>query len=300
MKHYIDIANIREENTELVESNTGAFEPGDIISVTEKIDGSNASFAMADGKLKAFSRKQELSFKNNLAGFWEWVQTLDAKEYEAYSDYIFFGEWLRKNKITYYKEYIDKFYLFDIYNKKEEKWMPQEFVKKQAEEHHLNYVPELYYGPFVSWEHCRTFMSSPAYGKTQEGIVVKNVSKMNREDIRLPVYLKIVNKSFKETKRVREIDPEKENEKAKTAALIESVVTPRRVEKMIYKLRDEGILPEKIQPEDMKTVAKHLPRRIHEDCMKEEPETVQAAGKYAGKAIAGRTMALAREIILGS
>lgn len=44
MKHYVDIENIRDSDTDFVRQNTGAFQPGDIISITEKIDGSNASF----------------------------------------------------------------------------------------------------------------------------------------------------------------------------------------------------------------------------------------------------------------
>ena len=169
MKHYIDIDNIRETDTELVKANTGAFSPGDIISVTEKIDGSNASFTCEGGRLFAFSRKQQLAFNNTLAGFWNWInESLNPAEYADEERYIYFGEWLRKNKIIYDKEFINRFYLFDIYDKVDEKWMSQDFVKEQAKKHHLTYVPELYCGPFVSWEHCRSFMDSPAYGDIQE------------------------------------------------------------------------------------------------------------------------------------
>ena len=40
-KHYMDIQNIREFDTELRYSNVKGFEPGDMISITEKFDGSN-------------------------------------------------------------------------------------------------------------------------------------------------------------------------------------------------------------------------------------------------------------------
>lgn len=299
MKHYIDIQNIRESENVLTKSNTGAFFPGDIISITEKIDGSNASFTYEDGKLLSYSRKQELNFNNTLAGFWNWVQELSPDDYKEESDYIFFGEWLRKNKITYDKECINKFYLFDIYNKKTGEWMPQNFVKEQARKHNLNYINELYFGPFISWDHCRKFMNSSIYGDTQEGCVVKNQTRLNDPEIRQPVYLKLVNDSFKERMKVREVDPEKEAEKERVHALIESIVTPRRVEKMIFNLRDEGVLPEVLEPKDMKLVAQNLPKRIYEDCIKEEPETVAAAGEMAGKAISGLTMKIARGIILG-
>ena len=109
-----------------------------------------------------------------------------------------------------------------------------------------------------------------------------------------------MNESFKESKTPKVIDPEKQAEKERAQALIDSIVTERRVEKMIFKLRDEGILPEIMTPQDMKTVAKNLPKRIYEDCIKEEPETVKAAGAFGSKAIAGTAMKWAKKIILGS
>lgn len=78
------------------------------------------------------------------------------------------------------------------------------------------------------------------------------------------------------------------------------VVTKRRVEKEIYKMRDEGIVPEKINPSDMKIVAQNLPKRIYEDCLKEERELVESAGEYFGKMCSSKAMCLAREIILGN
>ena len=58
MKHFMDISRIKEdEGSELTMSNTGAFQPGDIIQISEKWDGANASIAIDDnGNLVAFSR----------------------------------------------------------------------------------------------------------------------------------------------------------------------------------------------------------------------------------------------------
>lgn len=78
------------------------------------------------------------------------------------------------------------------------------------------------------------------------------------------------------------------------------VVTKRRVEKEIYKMRDEGIVPEKISPSDMKIVAQNLPKRIYKDCLKEERELVESAGEYFGKMCSSKAMCFAREIILGN
>lgn len=44
-KHFMDIVHIREESDELKQANTGCFESGDIIQISEKWDGSNACAA---------------------------------------------------------------------------------------------------------------------------------------------------------------------------------------------------------------------------------------------------------------
>ena len=82
-------------------------------------------------------------------------------------------------------------------------------------------------------------------------------------------------------------------------ALAESIVTKNRVEKEIYKMRDEGLVPEKLGPKDMGLVARLLPKRMFEDCLKEELETVKACGEYFGKACSALSMKHAKEIISG-
>ena len=83
MKKYIDIQVVRERETMLdditLPVNTGAFQVGDIISITEKVDGANASIRYDEKEdvLRAFSRNNELSKDQNLRGFWEYVQKMD-------------------------------------------------------------------------------------------------------------------------------------------------------------------------------------------------------------------------------
>lgn len=45
-------------------------------------------------------------------------------------------------------------------------------MKEFAKEYGFNYVHELYYGEFISWEHCFSFANSPMYGEQQEGIAI--------------------------------------------------------------------------------------------------------------------------------
>jgi hypothetical protein len=143
---------------------------------------------------------------------------------------------------------------------------------------------------------------STAYGPDQEGIVVKNQTALFRPENRFPAYLKIVNESFKETMKVKqpkEIDPEATALRQRNIELANSIVTEARVKKMILKLIDEGIIPENLTPKDMGLVMKHLPKRIYDDVLKEEIETVKAIGENASKIISTSVAQIARKIIIG-
>ena len=303
-KHYIDIENLREEDTELRQSNAKGFEVGDIISITEKIDGSNLCicYDSETDSLKAFSWIQELSYNNTLSGAWNLTNILDIKAFKAHPSWRIFGEWSgARNKILYDDRFKKKWVIFDIYDTESEQWLSQDTVKDFCKEADLEYIHELYNGEFISWEHVRSFLHSPNYGERQEGVVVKNQSKLSSENSRLPSYLKIVNDDFKESMKHHEkvIDHEKEQANVEAMKIVESIVTRNRVEKELFKMRDEGIIPEKLHPKDMTLVAKSLPKRVYDDCVKEEKELVVQCGEYFGKMCGQQTMKFAKEIILG-
>ena len=309
-KHYIDIQNIREEDTELRNRNTQAFDESCNIYIQEKFDGSCASccYDPETDQMVAFSRKQKLDISKNLNGFWNYVQALPEKAVElfkAYPNFVVFGEWNNKNKIVYDDTgKISHWYVFDIYDKETCQWQYQPIVKLFCEKAGLEYINVLYSGKFISWNHVRSFLNSPAYGPKQEGIVVKNMTKLqdwDPDDVKAPCYLKIVNESFKESMKTKEkiIDPEKENAKAEAQKMMESICTVKRKKKELYKMRDEGILPEKIEPTDFRTIAQNLPKRIYMDLLKEEKEIVIACGEYASKACHGIVMSIAKDLVLG-
>lgn len=313
MKHFVDIQVLREFDEvisdEIVKyNNCSSFQVGDMISITEKFDGSNASIALEDGVIKAFSRKQELSFANTLNGFWKYATSFTPEQLfdEGEENFIVFGEWATKNKIIYNGDSMQKWYVYSIFDKVAEQWLDRDVVLAYCEKHNLTPIHEFYFGPFVSWDHCRSFMNQPQYGERQEGVVVRNFDAKHRnedksdtERSRAPHILKLVNDSFKETMKVRQrvVDPEKEAEKERATELMESVVTEARVTKMLLKLRDEGVLPEAIAPEQLGLVAKVLPKRVYEDCLKEEPEIVMAAGEKSGKICNSIVMKTIRKIM---
>ena len=317
-KKFIDIDYIREDDlvigkkadgTDAVRpKNTEAFEPGDIIQITTKIDGANASIAWDDttGKLEIFSRTNLLDAPGSLRGFYDYIKTeVEPKtDWSIWPWFVFYGEWEISHTCKYNKDVYNKWYVYDIYDKLAGCYLPQENVKKLCKALDLDYIEELYCGPFISWDHCRSFLNkSTAYGSEQEGIVIKNQTKLGNPDNKNPAYIKIVNDKFKESmhskKEKKPINPKKEAEKQKAIELASSIVTEARVKKIILKLIDEGKLPETLQPKDMSLVMKQLPRLVFEDCVKEENETVKLLGEYAGKFIAAETAKQARKIVIG-
>lgn len=314
---FVDIDYVREEDlvigkkedgTDAVRpKNTGAFEPGDLISITTKIDGANASVAWDEttGKLEIFSRTNLLDKPGALRGFYDYVKTeVEPKtDWSIYKDFVFFGEWCVKHSVAYNPEWYNKWRVYDIWCKSAGCYVSQERVKATCRLLGLEYVEELYYGPFVSWDHCRSFIGkSKAYGPEQEGVVVKNQDKLDTKDRTAPAYIKIVDEKFKESQKVkakRELSPEEAAAKERGTTLAASVVTEARVRKIILKLVDEGILPAELGPKDMGTVMKHLPKRVFDDVLKEEREVVAQIGEGAGKFISAEAAKQARKIVIG-
>lgn len=317
-KKFIDIENLREhdevigqkeDGTDIIrKSNAGEFDVSDIIQITTKIDGANASIAWDETtqKLEIFSRTNLLDNSNSLRGFYDYIKTqVEPKtDWSQFKNLVFFGEWCVGHSIKYNNDWYGKWRVYDVWNKERGKYLDQISVEALCHILGLEYIEELYYGPFISWEHCRSFMNkSTAYGPDQEGIVVKNQAALFRSENRFPAYLKIVNESFKETMKVKtpkEIDPEVEAAKKKAIELANSIVTEARVKKILLKLIDENIIPENLTPKDMGLVMKHLPKRVYEDVLKEELETVKAIGENASKIINTSVAQITRKIVVGN
>ena len=106
------------DDTLTLEKNTDAFIQGDIISITEKIDGANSSiyYDKKLDRLRCFSSKNELDFSNQLRGFLTYVESLDKEPFIKYPNYIFFGEWLVSHTVIYDDSNYNKWYLFSVYD----------------------------------------------------------------------------------------------------------------------------------------------------------------------------------------
>ncbi|MDE7099531.1 MAG: RNA ligase family protein [Ruminococcus sp.] len=295
-KTYMNILNLEEKIA-------NGFSVGDKIMIQEKIDGANASFQYdsESDSLQAFSRKQILSADNNLRGFYEFVQSLDKELVKSVlgDNFRMFGEWLVPHTLKYPEEKYNNMYCYDVYDMKNALYLPQNEVKQLVECLGLNYVPVFYEGEFTSWEDCIAFVGRTEMGgEIGEGIVIKNETKLNNPNIRTPFYTKIVHEKFQERHkpRVRHVNIEAINEKNRLKAIVETVVTKARVEKILHKLVDEGILCEDFGLKDMKTICKNLPSAVYYDCLKEAPDIVEEVENF-GRFSGNISITLVKEII---
>ena len=295
MKKYVDIERAKE-------SNMAAFTEGEHITVTEKCDGANASLRYADGKVLAFSRRQQLSPDNDLRGFYGFIQRLDPVQVEKVlgSRYILFGEWLVRHSVGYPEDRLNQFYVFDAWDTETERYMPWDFTKSCAAALNLKKVPLFYDGPFTSWDEICKLVGKTEMGATPsgEGIVIKSQDRLDNKSSRTPAYVKIVAEQFSEVQKSKkhEVDPEKLKARQAAEVLAATIVTERRVMKILEKAIDEGRLKEDWDEKDLGVIAKFLPKEMFADCQKEEAETVSQIEDF-GKICGGLSMKIARGLI---
>lgn len=297
-KKFMDIQRITE-------SNINGFSVGDYIVIQCKIDGANAAirYDAETDSIIAQSRKQVLSLSNNLRGFWEYSQTLDKELIKSIlgDNLIVFGEWLCSHTVKYPEEKYNHAYFYDVYDTSTKTYLPQSKVRDIVKKLGLTYVPTHYEGEFISWEHCMSFMNKIVMGgEIEEGIIIKNQTRLKDSDMHLPFYIKIVNEQFIETKKqkhVKSVDPNKLKINEENNALAETIVTPARVEKLLNKFVDEGILPENWNNLEMPIISKNLSKAVYEDCIKEEPDIVGQINDF-GKTANKIAMQIAREIAM--
>lgn len=297
-KKFMDIERLKE-------SFVDGFHKGDYIVVQEKIDGANFSirYDAENDTIAAFSRKNPLDFSNNLRGAWQWAQKLDKELVKDVlkTNLVLFGEWLVSHTIVYPQDKYQNAYFYDVYDVDAKQYLQQDAVKDIVDRLGLTYVPVFYAGEFQSWEHIQQFVGrTDLGGELGEGVVVKNMSRINDPNTRLPFYTKIVGEKFSEKKSVKPkvIDPEKMAERERFQALVDSVVTEGRVTKLVHKMVDEGIIPEKWDEHDMGTIARNIGKAVYYDCVKEEPDVVEQVGEHFGKLANGTAMRIVRGMLL--
>lgn len=265
--------------------------------VQEKLDGSNASFTMENGELVCFSRRKKLNENETLNGFYNWVHENVDEEVLAtlLNGFIIFGEWLVKHKIQYKEECYKEFYVFDVYDKKKEMYLPPENVMIIAEDLNLKHVEYLMVvPPSNQLSNIQPQDIQDLVGKsdmtvkpnTGEGIVIKYLDgKSEHED-----YYKIVSNEFKEFNRQKMKTEIKNND-----SVADYAMTRARMEKMIFRAIEEDRLKEEdLELENFGPIMKEVGQNFVDDIMEEEKDNML---KIIEKQIKKKMPHILREIL---
>lgn len=287
IKKYTDVIRYGKSST------NGVIKEGDIISITEKIDGANASFRIDKTNplgISCYSRNNPLNEDQTLSGFYGWVidNILPIKD-KLNKKYIYYGEWLVKHKVIYKDEYYKNFYMFSIWDIEKEQYVSDDIVQTEAERLGLTTTNYFYIGEFKSFDHLMSFVGKSDITlepNTGEGIVVKNVNYF--DNYNRQVFVKLVSEKFAEVQKQRL--PKNPNIDSPVIELVKSVLTKARVEKILYKLVDEGILKEDYAIEDMGLILKSLGGKVYEDIMKEESDLFVDYEEDKIKRICGKSL----------
>ena len=253
-----------------VENNHNYFAGGILVH------NSNASFRLDKTNplgVSCYSRNQILSEEQRLSGFYDWVKDniVPIKD-KLIPNYIYYGEYLVSHKVVYKPEYYKNFYAFSIWDTTTEQYLSDDIVIKEARKLNIKTTNYFYQGEYISFEHLMSFVGKsdmtlePNMG---EGIVVKNVNYADNRNGE-QCFVKLVSERFAEIQKQKV--PKNPNVNNVLKSLIMTVLTKPRVEKLIYKLVDDGLLKPDYAIEDMGTILRTLGSNVYEDIIKEESE----------------------------
>lgn len=251
------------------------IEKGDSVVIQEKLDGSNTAIYNDNGKIRLYSRSQELTGEDGLGGFVKYIRAKEKQILEHLpKGYVLYGEWLEQGKINYNslakQGKIEPYYAFDlvkeIINRPTEDedftrvFASIEEMKDVANKIGLKTVPELDRGIFDNYESLKldyvNNRKSALEGTDciREGIVIKTINGEKR--------IKIVGGKFQEVKKI------KNTETKSPYAFLDKYITPMRICKFLTII---GI--ENPKPEDYRQIFKNLDV-IANDIIEEEKEQI--------------------------
>lgn len=234
----------------------------DPVVVQEKIDGSQFSFGMFDGKFRCRSKgKEQWPGTDKMFQIAvDQVQGLDLEEGWMYS-----GEYLARpkhNTIAYMRTPFRNVILFDI-RTGEETYLNHTGVQDEAERLCMEAVPTFERKIINCVEDVLELMETESVlgGSKVEGLVFKNYTRFARDGKALMG--KYVSEAFKEknSKDFRDRNPQKQD---MLVMLGNAYRTEPRWDKAIQHLRENGELTG--EPKDIGKLIKEIQRDVNEEC----------------------------------
>lgn len=177
------------------------------VYIFPKLDGTNGSIWMdSEGEVQAGSRNRHLdeTSTGDNAGFCKWVRKQDnIIMFMCLNPHLrLFGEWLVPHSLRTYREDAWKeFYVFDVYDHKQERFLSYEEYKELLSGFSINYIPVLEIIENPTKEDILRLLQENTYLVEEgigEGIVLKNYNFVNRYG--LVVWAKVISDEFYERK----------------------------------------------------------------------------------------------------
>jgi len=228
--------------------------------VFPKIDGTNASVWLSDGKLQFGSRKRHLHEGSDNAGFL--VSNKDSfnllKLLSHNPSWRLYGEWLVPHTLkTYSGDAWRKFYVFDVFDEATQRYLPYGDYCALLHNHDIEYIHPLrvYTNPteeaLLKPLHENTFLIEDGKG-IGEGIVIKRYDFVNKYGRQ--TWAKLVTNDFK-AKHARNSTPEvTELQKTVEEKVIASHLHYSTIEKVYAKLTQNETWSSKLIPQLLGTV----------------------------------------------
>ena len=169
---YRDDLQLSEEETLNLFSN-------DLI-IQEKLDGANIGFQFnRDCDLIAFNRNHKLNFNSvmdtQFKKLYEWTSNNFNELFHVLGeDRVLFGEWLYAKHSINYDKLPSYFMAFDIFDKKERKFIAQRRVKEDLVSTSLQHNPILYEGKINGLTELEELITTSQFGsESMEGLYLR-------------------------------------------------------------------------------------------------------------------------------
>lgn len=252
------------------------------VIITEKLDGANASIEVEVDydnevfKVTPYSRNRMVNEEETLRGWYGYATEILAPKLNEKlgitavffpSHFILYGEWLVPHSVTYKEEAYHRFYPFALYDVDNENYLNFPFVTFMARLLDLD-TPEIFYaGKMQPFDQIKELVGKSQLSQTEntgEGIVLLNEFN-SRRIATSHERAKWVTDKHRETSKASKVTDLTASQK-----WIFECSTDARIDKSIYKLFDEGKLPEVIDFPNFGDIARPVIEAVWEDIMEEE------------------------------
>ena len=238
------------------------------VIVEEKVDGSQFSFGLFDGELKARTKGATLNLLAPEKMFARAVEVIQRLAPNLRNGWTYRGEYLAKpkhNTLVYSRVPNENIIGFDI-NTGHEHYLSYEEKAAEFARIGLETVPKIFEGVVEDYTMFREMLETISVlgGQKIEGVVVKNYARFTPDG--KAMLGKFVSEDFKEIHNGnwKETNP---SGKDFVQRLVEQYTTPARWNKAIHRLRDEGKLEG--SPRDIGLIIKEVPDDILSECADE-------------------------------